>query len=534
VRRTQSRKIESGANFDEDEKKSIRTPQGRSISTLKKKTNLFLFSLTSKPVSSSLLFPIFLSRFTDLPKKARGNGTGLEELTVLRSMAVGKKLAGEAAASSSGDGGGGGESADEEQLDEAELLFRASRDAGERVSWIGKYLAALEAFEVFLRAQGILDPRPPTPRVPLPGGGVLSIVADAILAQDDVGRKLVFEWSSALLGGSGGGGGFAKLFGLSAEKAAATALLAAALRNAGAAAAAAAASSASKKGGISEDGGAGAGAGAGDESSGSALVNAASLFRRAAGLYDAIAAAGDAALASSASSLPPLAELRPSCARALSCLCLADAQALAAAKAKSPSVRGSAWAGAAQLYHRFGKELADDASAASAGAAGGEGGGNGVGAGSAAVPPPPLAAASAAAAALAVARARAAAAEAAFEGGESTAAVPDPGIAMAHLREGLAALQAGKKAAERVDDERRKRKSNGNGNGNSSCPSSLSWVSAFEQEARIFSEASGKLDRERLMVYMTTVPSQAPAGPTARVVVAASAVTAPVATAGLF
>ena len=270
-------------------------------------------------------------------------------------------------------------------------------------------------------------------------------------------------------------------------------------------------------------------------------MNAASLFRRAAGLYDAIAAAGDAALASSSSassSLPALAELRPSCARALSCLCLADAQALAAAKAKSPSVRGSAWAGAAQLYHRFGKELADDASAAAASAGGGGGGGAG-GEGGAAVPPPPLAAASAAAAALAVARARAAAAEAAFfEGGDSSSAtaVPDPGVAMAHLREGLAALQAGRKAAERVDDERRRRK-----NGSSppspsppSCPSSLSWVSAFEQEAKTFTEASGKLDRERLTVYMTTVPSQAAAVPQARVVVAASAVTAPVATAGLF
>ena len=176
---------------------------------------------------------------------------------MLRSMAVGKKLAGEAA-SSSGDGGEPAADEEGEQLDDAELLFRASRDAGERVGWIGKYLSALEAFEVFLRAQGILEPRPPTPRVPLPGGGVLSIVADAILAQDDVGRKLVFEWGSALLGGSGngGGGGFAKLFGLSAEKAAATALLAAALRNAGtaaAAAAAAAASSASKKGGMSAD-----------------------------------------------------------------------------------------------------------------------------------------------------------------------------------------------------------------------------------------------------------------------------------------
>ena len=85
---------------------------------------------------------------------------------------------------------------------------------------------------------------------------MLSIVADAILSADDVAKRLVFEWQSAVGNGGGGGGGFAKLFGLSAEKAAATALLAAALRNAGtAAAAAAAAASASKKaGGASDDG----------------------------------------------------------------------------------------------------------------------------------------------------------------------------------------------------------------------------------------------------------------------------------------
>ena len=53
----------------------------------------------------------------------------------------------------------------------------------------------------------MLDPRPPTPRVPLPGGGVLSIVADAILSADDVAKRLVFEWQSALSGGSNGGGG---------------------------------------------------------------------------------------------------------------------------------------------------------------------------------------------------------------------------------------------------------------------------------------------------------------------------------------
>ena len=297
-------------------------------------------------------------RFTDLPKKARGSGTGLEELTVLRSMAVGKRLAADAAAESSSaaaPAGGGGEQQPPPPEDEAELLFRASRDAGERVAWLNKFLSALEAFEAFLRAEGLLEPRPPTPRVPLPGGGVLSIVADAILSADDVAKKLVFEWQSALSGSGAGGGGFSKLFGLSAEKAATTALLAAALRNAGTAAAAAAtaASSASNRaGGASDDGGGGGNGGNGEEgssSSGAALVNAASLFRRAAGLYDAIAAAGDAAAAasaSSASSLPPLAELRPSAARALSCLCLADAQALAAAKAKSPGARGSAWAAA--------------------------------------------------------------------------------------------------------------------------------------------------------------------------------------------
>lgn len=102
---------------------------------------------------------------------------------------------------------------------------------------------------------------------------------------------------------------------------------------------------------------------------------------------------------------------------------------------------------------------------------------------------------------------------------------------MAHLREGVAALQAGKKAAERVDDEQRKRNHN---NGASSSSSSPSWAFAFEAETKAFTEASAKLDRERLTVYMTTVPSAAPAAPAARVVVSASAATAPAATPGLF
>ena len=124
------------------------------------------------PSLSTIIIP---HRFTDLPKKARGSGTGLEELTVLRSMAVGKRLAADAAGS--GDGGVSSSEASaaaaEGPLDEAELLFRASRDAGERVSWLNKYLSALEAFEAFLRSEGILEPRAPTPRVPLPGGGML-------------------------------------------------------------------------------------------------------------------------------------------------------------------------------------------------------------------------------------------------------------------------------------------------------------------------------------------------------------------------
>jgi len=119
--------------------------------------------------------------------------------------------------------------------------------------------------------------------------------------------------------------------------------------------------------------------------------------------------------------------------------------------------------------------------------------------------------------------------------------VPDPGIAMAHLREGLAALQAGKKAAERVDDEQqqRRRKNSSSGGGGGATPplgssSSSSWAAAFEAEAKTFERASARLDRERLTVYMTTVPLSAPAAPAARVVVAASAATAPAATPGLF
>ena len=87
-------------------------------------------------------------------------------------MAVGKRLAADAAgAGEASSSSAAAAAAAEEPLDEAELLFRTSRGAGERVSWLNKYLSALEAFEAFLRSEGILEPRPPTPRVPLPGGG---------------------------------------------------------------------------------------------------------------------------------------------------------------------------------------------------------------------------------------------------------------------------------------------------------------------------------------------------------------------------
>ena len=105
---------------------------------------------------------------------------------------------------------------------------------------------------------------------------------------------------------------------------------------------------------------------------------------------------------------------------------------------------------------------------------------------------------------------------------------------MAHLREGLAALQAGRKAAERVDDEQQRRRKGGGNGGGGGSKSSLSWAAAFDAEAKAFQEASARLDRERLTVYMTTVPTAAPAAPAARVVVAASAAQAPAATPGLF
>ena len=63
---------------------------------------------------------------------------------------------------------------------------------------------------------------------------------------------------------------------------------------------------------------------------------------------------------------------------------------------------------------------------------------------------------------------------------------------------------------------------------------SSSWTAAFDAEAKAFEGATARLDRERLTVYMTTVPSAAPAAPAARVVVSASAAAAPAATPGLF
>jgi hypothetical protein len=318
------------------------------------------------------------------------------------------------------------------------------------------------------------------------GGGIIALLSD-FMDGGDVSKRLRFEWSSAA-------GGMASTFwalsGAPADAAMAAALLAAAL---GAGAAAVAAGLAGDAGARGEDG--------------APYTGAAALARRAAGAWGAVAAAASAAdapgpttrsagtSAAPGGPLPPglalpgdrPAELVPGVAAALGALCLADAQALASARAEAkgltPRSLAALHVGAAGLYAEARSRLDAAAVEACVPLAAG------------------LATAAAVGAGLAEARARLATARDAFEAGL------DPGKAIAELRAGaacLARLRAAVKAG---------------GNGLSPGDGRAAGGAVARLDA-VVSAATAALDRERLVVYMTPVPSGPAPLPEGKVVVA--------------
>ena len=356
--------------------------------------------------------------YTDV---AKSQADDLKELTTLRGMACGKRSS---LAMGTLD-------------DEGE----PAEDYDEHARWLVKYLSALAEFE----AKYLADPPPRD----LPGGGVLTVVS-AMFGGGSVASKLVFDWSSAAACTPST---FTRVIGIVAERAATRALLAAALRGAGAAAAAATA----KAGGDA-----------------AALVAAAGLFRRAAGLYGAVA---DAAAVPDGGAP---AELTAAVAAALGALSLADAQALAATKADlaglSPSSVASLHVGAVGLYKAAADALNEAGYA-------------------------PLASAAAAGATLAAARARKAAAAAHYKD-------LDPGKSIAELKEATSALVAGRSAARFAGPL-----------------AAAAWAAVFDAETAAIKAASIVLERERTVVYLTPIPAAAAPLPPARVVVAAAPLT---------
>ena len=355
----------------------------------------------------------------------------------------------------------------------------AGEDAwAERAAWCSKYLALLSTFAARTTAAAAATSRPS-------GGGIITLLSD-LIDGGDVVKRLRFEWSSAA-------GGlpttFWPLSGAPADAVMVAALLASALRAGAAAAAARLASEPEARA----------------ESGGAAFTAAAALARGAAGAWEAVQDAATAADApgpttrSSAEDAGPLprglalpgdrpAELVPATAGALSRLCLADAQALAAARAEakglSPGALAALHAGAAGLYEEAGSALAAASVDACVPLAAGLGAGAAVGA------------------ALSEARARLATARDAFETGL------DPGRAIAELRAASACLARGRAVVK-----------NGSGLGAADATAAATALSGLEKTV---AAAAAGLDRERLVVYMTPIPSSPGPLPVGKVVVAAT------------